>query len=238
MEEAQSPSEAPRATRRAMGRTLGSRQVGPLKTAMEVDPQNLPLGLSRAPAEMASEVAARLPRVYTELKAKAHGCLRRLPPGQSVAPTELVHETYLKLTKSPNIAWNSDEHFVMAAAIAMRQIAIDRIRKRVSEKRGGGAQKLTLEEALSATEEKSDRLALVVDAALAELESESPRGAQLVTLRFFLGMTEAQAATALNVSERTVRRDWVHAKAWLSRSLNARGLGCSPAAVEGSDSSL
>lgn len=171
-------------------------------------------------------ILARLPTLYDDLRARARDCLRRLPPGQSVAATELVHEAFLKLRDSQVVEdWRSDEHFVAAAAVAMRQIAIDRIRARCRAKRGGGRTPIELGECIATTERPEERLTLLVHDLLGQLQRQHPRSAQLVELRFFLGMTEIEAGTTLGISERTVRRDWTLARAWLGRALQERGYG-------------
>ncbi|MEM7517101.1 MAG: ECF-type sigma factor [Planctomycetota bacterium] len=180
--------------------------------------------------DVRGEVARRLPAVYAELRRRAAACLDDLPPGQSLAPTELCHEAYVKLTRSDGEGWSSDEHFVLAASLAMRHIAIDRIKRRLALKRGGHLERLSLDEIQQSEVAPEDQLALVIDECLGELEREHPRGAQLVTMRFFLGLSEEGAAKALSVSDRTVRRDWVFAKAWLTRELANRGF--SPKDVE------
>ncbi len=181
--------------------------------------------LSDVTQEVRSVVAARLPSVYSELRARADACLRTLPPGQSVAPTELVHEVYLKLSaRQSDVDWRSDSHFVAAATIAMRQIAIDRIKARVAQKCGGHQERLSLHECMQGSDDKDERVQLLVDHALTKLEQEHPRCARLVQCRFFLGLSEIEAARAVGVSDRTARRDWVLAKAWLARALTEEGL--------------
>lgn len=163
---------------------------------------------------------ARFPSLYSGLRAVAARTLAALPAHQSLAPTELVHEAYLKMLDGHAAAdWTSDRHFVSSAALAMRHITIDRIRARLSLKRGGGRDALSLDECLAVVEDGPERLALIVDDALEGFAREHPRSAEIVQLRFFLGFTEMDCARALGLSERTIRRDWMLAKVWLERAL-------------------
>jgi len=154
-----------------------------------------------------------LPVVYDELKILARGQLRR---GRSptLGTTALVHEAYIKLAHQSDPAWDDRAHFLAVAATAMRHLAVDHARSRNAEKRGGGRSPLTLDRIDLAAPEPEEQV-LAVDAALRRLEAEDPRLARVVECRFFGGMTEAEIAEAQGVTERTVRRDWVKAKAWL-----------------------
>jgi RNA polymerase sigma factor (TIGR02999 family) len=167
-------------------------------------------------------VEALLPLVYDELRAIAHGQLRRERADHTLGTTALVHEAYLKLIDQRQADWQDRTHFFSIAARAMRRILIDYARKHVAAKRGGGFRKVTLEEAVQlAAGERADEL-LAIDDALRRLASLDERQARVVEYRFFGGMTEEETAEALGVTSRTVRRDWIKAKGWLQREL-ARG---------------
>ncbi len=162
------------------------------------------------------------PLVYEELRRLAR---RQLAPRHPAATptldtTALVHEAFLKLagTKSPH--WNDRCHFLAVAATAMRQILMDYARRRSAQRRGQGVRHLTLERREIAVDEQADAL-VAVDEALGRLEQLSPRLAHVVQCTFFGGMTHEETATALEVTERTIRRDWVKARAWLHRELAA-----------------
>jgi len=131
-----------------------------------------------------------------------------------------VHEAWLKLTGSNHAAWNDRGHFLRAAAQAMRHILIDRARARAREKRGADPVRVELDEVNIATE-APDAALLLVDEALERLEREHPDKAELVKLRFYAGLSVAETAQALGVSEKTVNRHWTHARAWLFREIKA-----------------
>lgn len=153
---------------------------------------------------------AVLPRVYDELRGLARAQLRR-SSGTTLDPTALVHEAYLKLSRSEGLSAVSRSHFLAIAASAMRQILIDRARAAKAQKRGGGEAAVTLTERTGSLQLWSDDL-LALDQALGELE---PRQRFIVESRFFGGMEETEIAEVLGVSDRTVRREWVKARAWL-----------------------
>jgi len=151
-----------------------------------------------------------LPRVYDELRGLARAQLRR-HGSDTLDPTALVHEAYLKLTRSGAVSAVSRSHFLAIAASAMRQILIDRARAAKAQKRGGGAAVVTLTDRSASLQLRAEEL-LALDEALQELE---PRQRLIVESRFFAGMEEAEVAEVLGVSDRTVRREWVKARAWL-----------------------
>lgn len=151
---------------------------------------------------------------YQLMKAAAHRERRRWPRLQDPYTTELVHSAYLRLARQQ--AWASKEAFLAAAANTMRQILVDEARARLAQKRGGGA----VHESLSDTEANdpemlADGRLVELDSALSRLQALDPRLAQVVELRYFAGMGHDEAAGVLGVNERTVRRDWLKAKAWL-----------------------
>ncbi len=159
-----------------------------------------------------------MPLVYNELRRLARGYLRRERPGQTLQPTALVNEAYLRLVKDKKQDWQTRSHFVAIAAISMRQILIERARARGAQKRGGDRARVTLDEGVVAGHERSVDL-LAVDAALTRLAAIDAQQARLVELRFFGGLTIEESAEALGISPATVKRHWAMAKAWLQREI-------------------
>jgi RNA polymerase sigma factor (TIGR02999 family) len=161
-----------------------------------------------------------LPLVYEELRRSAAQRLAGEAPGQTLQPTALVHEAYLKLVGSdPGRAWNDRAHFFAAAAEAMRRILIDNARQKRRQKRGGGRQRLPLAEADAVAQTPADDL-LALDEALARLAAVHPVKAELVKLRYFAGLSEEEAAAALGLSRATASRSWTFARAWLIHALD------------------
>jgi RNA polymerase sigma factor (TIGR02999 family) len=159
-----------------------------------------------------------LPIVYEELRRLAAAYLRRERPGQTLQPTALVHEAYLRLLKDRPDRWQNRAHFCAIAAHSMRQILIDRARARGALKRGGELPRVTLDEALVAGGEQSIDL-VALDDALERLAALDPEQARLVELRFFGGLTIEETAEAMAISPATVKRHWTVARAWLAREL-------------------
>jgi RNA polymerase sigma factor (TIGR02999 family) len=159
-----------------------------------------------------------LPIVYQELRRLAANNLRRERPGQTLQPTALVHEAYLRLMKDKPDRWQNRAHFCAIAAHSMRQILIERARARGAQKRGGPRQRVTLDEALVAGGDRSIDL-LALDEALERLAAFDPDQARLVELRFFGGLTVEETADAMDISPATVKRHWTVACAWLAREL-------------------
>jgi RNA polymerase sigma factor (TIGR02999 family) len=165
-----------------------------------------------------------LPLIYGELKTLARSRLRAERSGHTLNTTALVHEAYLKLVDQTRVHWRGRKHFFAVASEAMRRILIDYARGRLTGKRGSGLQNVPLEQAdqvasdaaLSAAQ-AGDLIAL--DEALHRLAEFNPQGAQVVQYRFFGGLSHEQIAELLEISERTVRRSWMLAKAWLHREL-------------------
>jgi RNA polymerase sigma factor (TIGR02999 family) len=166
------------------------------------------------------QVDALLPVVYEELRRLAAAYLRRERPGQTLQPTALVHEAYLRLMKDRPDRWQNRAHFCAIAAHSMRQILIERARARGAQKRGGAQPRVTLDEALVAGQSASFDL-VALDEALERLEKIDPDQARLVELRFFGGLTIEETADAMNISPATVKRHWMVARAWLARELAA-----------------
>ena len=159
-----------------------------------------------------------MPLVYDELRRLARGYLGRERPGQTLQPTALVNEAYLRLVKDTPQRWETRAHFVAIAAISMRQILIERARARDAQKRGGDRVRVTLNEGLVAEPARSVDL-LAVDDALTKLAAIDPQQAKLVEFRFFGGLTIAESAEVLGISPATVKRHWAMAKAWLQREI-------------------
>jgi RNA polymerase sigma factor (TIGR02999 family) len=159
------------------------------------------------------------PLVYDELRRLATSKLRGEAPGQTLQPTALVHEAYLRLVGSePESGWAGRGHFFAAAAEAMRRILVERARRRQARKRGGGLSRADLDlDGLAALQRSEDLIAL--DEALTKLAARDPRKAKLVEMRFFAGLTLDETAAALDISPATADRDWAFARAWLYREL-------------------
>ncbi len=162
-----------------------------------------------------------LPVVYQELRRLAAANIRNEKPGQTLQPTALVQEAYLRLMKDRPERWQNRAHFCAIAAHSMRQILIERARARNAQKRWGDKARVTLDEALVQGGEQSVDL-LALDAALEQLAALDPEQARIVELRFFGGLTVEETAEALGVSPATVKRHWTVARAWLARELESR----------------
>jgi RNA polymerase sigma factor (TIGR02999 family) len=160
-----------------------------------------------------------LPLVYDELRKLAASRLRDEKPGQTLQATALVHEAYLKLVDGENVqGWSSRGHFFAAAAEAMRRILVEKARQKRSQKAGGNWRRIGLSGIeVDSLEPSVDVLTL--SEALDELETRDARKAALVKLRYFVGMTNQEAATALGVSSATADNDWAYAKSWLKLQL-------------------
>ncbi len=163
-----------------------------------------------------------LPLVYQELRSLAAAKMAREKEGQTLQPTELVHEAWLRLVETEGQTWENRRHFLGAAAEAMRRILVDRARHKSALKRGGGLQRLPLEGLDLATTTPDDKV-LLIDEALERLRLEDEQKARIVTLKFFAGLTNQEIAENLNIGERTVERQWAFARAWLVRASEAHG---------------
>ena len=155
-----------------------------------------------------------LPLVYDELRKLAAAKMAHEHPGQTLQATALVHEAWLRLAGNENQQWNNSRHFFAAAAEAMRRILIDRARRKHRVRHGEGFERVPLE-GLDLASATDDDVMLRVNDALEKFALEDPRKAELVKLRYFAGLTLADAALALNLSETTAKRYWVYARAWL-----------------------
>ena len=160
-----------------------------------------------------------LPEVYGELRRLAAHYLRGERPGQTLQPTALVHEAYLRLRKDRPDRWQNRSHFCAIAAHAMRQILIERARARNAQKRGGGQARVTFAESLPAAALDTEVDLVALDAALERLEALDPSQARIVEMRFFGGLSIEETAEALDVSPATVKRHWTVARAWLFKEL-------------------
>jgi len=161
-----------------------------------------------------------LPLVYEELRKLAAVKMAKEDPGQTLQATALVHEAYIRLVDVEKAQhWNSRGHFFAAAGEAMRRILVERARQKQRLKHGGGRQHQGLPKAELLSEGRMNEI-LAVNAALDDLATQDPQAAKLVKLRLFVGMTNEEAASALGVSARSVRRLWVYAKAWLRETLS------------------
>lgn len=162
-----------------------------------------------------------LPLVYDELKLLARSRLAKLPPGNTLPPTALVHEAYIKLIGSEDPGWHGRGHFFGAAARAMRNILVDQARRKAAIKHGGGVKRENETPDLLPIDEPADDM-IALDEALSRLEAEDPRKAQVVMMRFFAGMTSEQTAEVLGISLPTVERDWRFARSWLQAQLSGK----------------
>ena len=151
--------------------------------------------------------------VYGELRAIAQRQMARLPPGDTLQATALVHEAYLRLA-GDQLDWKDRAHFFFAAARAMRDILIEEARKNASLKRGGGWKRITLDEAILSPEQVDEDL-FALDEALRRLEAKDKTSANVVMLRYFSGLTIEETAQAMGTSAPTVKRHWQYARAWL-----------------------
>jgi len=160
-----------------------------------------------------------MPIVYEELRKLAHGYLSQERPDHTLQPTALINEAYLRLLKQDFPEWRSRKHFYGVAAQLMRQILVDHARARATNKRGSGAQKLQLEEALTIFDEKGAELVALGDA-LDALEKFDERKVRIIELRYFGGLSLEETADALGVSVTTISQETRLARAWLRREMN------------------
>jgi RNA polymerase sigma factor (TIGR02999 family) len=159
-----------------------------------------------------------VPVVYDELRRLARSLLRKVPPGNTLQTTALVHEAYLRLVGDADPGWNHRGHFFGAAARAMRLILVDQARRKAAVKHGGGVRRVDFEHVDVAITPPVPGV-LELDEALARMEAVDPRPVQLLMLRCFAGLTREEAAAAMGVSVRTVDRDWRYAIARLRQEL-------------------
>ena len=169
-----------------------------------------------------SAMSDLFPLVYEELRKIAAARMARESPGHTLQPTALVHEAWLRLIKAEDQTWQNRAHFFGAAAEAMRRILVDHARRKAGLKRGGGQQRLNIED-LDLAEATPDEKILLINDALEELERVNPERARVVVLKFFAGMTNVEVAETLQVSKSTVDRHWECARTWLVQKIQ-RGM--------------
>ena len=159
-----------------------------------------------------------LPLVYQELRRLAAHKMANEVPGQTLQPTALVHEAWLRLSQQADARWQNREQFYAMAAEVMRRILVDRARRRQARKHGGKLERVDLD-AVELPGPGDDAVVLQVHEALERLAAEDAEKAEIVKLRFFVGLENAEIAAVLGVSEKTVQRHWAFAKAWLYRAM-------------------
>ena len=162
-----------------------------------------------------------IPIVYEDLRRVAGRYMRSEESGHTLQATALVHEAYLRLTKEQDRTWENRAHFFAVAAQIMRNLLVDHARMATRAKRGGGAAELSLEEAPELTTAEPEVM-LALDDALRRLAQVDPRASRIVELRYFVGLSNREAANVIGASEKTVTRDWNTAKAWLRAELRNR----------------
>ena len=158
-----------------------------------------------------------LPLVYNELHRLAESYMRRERPDHTLQPTALINEAYLRLAHDP-VDWQSHEHFIGVAANVMRRVLVDHARARNAQMRGGDLQRVELEEGIAISQERSEEV-LALDEALNHLEEVNPRQARVVELRYFAGLSVEEIGAILNMSPRSVKRDWALARIWLFQEI-------------------
>ncbi|HEX6178932.1 MAG TPA: sigma-70 family RNA polymerase sigma factor [Thermoanaerobaculia bacterium] len=161
-----------------------------------------------------------LPLVYDELRSLARAKMAREKPGQTLQPTALVHEAYLRLVHGADPGWEGRRHFFAAAAEAMRRILIERARRQAADKHGGSAERVTLTDIAGEQPVEPETL-IAIDEALTRLEKIDGEMAEVVKLRYFAGMSVDETAESLQLSPRTVSRHWNGARAWLMKELRS-----------------
>ena len=177
--------------------------------------------LLKAAADGDSHAASDLlPLIYSELQALARSFMAKEAVGNTLQPTALVHEAYLRLVGDPNLQWDNRGHFFAAAATAMRRILVERARAKLRLKRGGDGQRIELQDH-SLIEEPPSEDMLCLDEALDRLAQFDQRKSKVVMLRYFAGLSIEETASAMGVSPATVKNEWTFARAWLHRELKS-----------------
>ncbi len=186
---------------------------------MRVDPTEITrlLGELQAGAPRAEE--SLLPLVYDQLRTLARQQMARERAGHTLQATVLVHEAFMALVGQQRVDWKSRAHFMSVAALAMRRILINHAKARLADKRGAGAPMATFDEQAIGRALRAEEL-VALDDALEQLAKQDSRGSDVVTYKFFAGLTYEEIAEVLDVSVPTVRRSWRFARAWLLRELN------------------
>ena len=175
--------------------------------------------------------AELLPKVYAELRALAAALTSQLQPGQTLQPTALVHEAYLRLVRGQDPGWEGRRHFFGAAARAMREILIEQARRKAAVKHGGHGRRVELAEGLAVIEPPAEDV-LALDEAVQQLQEQDPRLAEIVLLRYYTGLSIEETAEVIGASLSTVKRDWRFARAWLAERLSE---GAAPGGEEKAD---
>jgi RNA polymerase sigma factor (TIGR02999 family) len=171
------------------------------------------------PTPKGTPAAELLPALYAELRRLAASMTARLPPGQTLQPTALVHEAYLKMVRDHDPGWGGKRHFFGAAAQAMREILVDQARRKASLKHGGHGQRVELADGLAWVEPPAADV-LALDEAIHALQAKEPHLAEIVLLRYYTGLSVEETAAVVGRSERTVKREWRQARAWLALRLD------------------
>ena len=190
----------------------------PENDAPQSPPGEITLLLRRAESGDASAAEQILPLVYDELRKLAASKMARESPGQTLQPTALVHEAWLRLGGEAQQRWENRAHFFGAAAEAMRRILVDNARRKRRDKHGGGLRRVKWENLDMAITSDSETV-LAVSEALDRLAQHDPVGTKLIELRFFAGLSNVEAARVLGLAERTAKRTWAYARAWLRKEL-------------------
>jgi RNA polymerase sigma-70 factor (ECF subfamily) len=185
---------------------------------MQPSSVNVTMLLKQISSGNQNAVAELVPLLYDELRKMASRYLQRERPGHTLQATALVHEAYLRLVDQKDVEWQNRSHFFGVAAQQMRRILVDYARAHHAAKRGGPLPKISLEEALVISEERTGDL-LELDEALTRLASIDAQQVRIIELRFFAGLTVEETAKVLGISPATVKREWTTAKAWLAREI-------------------
>jgi RNA polymerase sigma-70 factor (ECF subfamily) len=164
-----------------------------------------------------------IPLVYKELRRMAHFYMQRERAGNTLQTSALINEAYIRLVDYKRMRWQDRAHFFAVASQAMRRILVERARSRRRDKRGGGAQKVSLDEAADLAAERAVSI-IALDDALTDLSAVAPRKGKIVELRYFGGLNIDETAEALGISSPTVQREWRAAKAWLYKAISEGGL--------------
>jgi len=187
-----------------------------LSTTKSIDITRILHDIERGDAQASEQL---LPLVYRELRQQAARQMAKENSNHTLQPTALVHEAYLRLVGGGEQQWENRRHFFSAAAEAMRRILVENARRKQRIRHGGEWQRVDLNGLDVAVTANDDQL-ILVNEALAKLEEEDPESAELIKLRFFVGLPNVQAAKILNMSERTAKRNWAYARAWLFEEIS------------------
>lgn len=189
----------------------------------ETKPKPVTLVLQDAAGGDSKAAFDLLPLVYDELRSLARARLRKIPPGQTLQATALVHDAYLRMLDK-DAQWGSRGDFLAAAACAMRDILVEQARRKSALKRGGDRHRIHSDKVMPVVEPPSEEV-LAIEEAIQRLEKVDPRKGQIVNMRYFARMTTAETAAALGISVGTVGREWRYIRTWLERELAENGLG-------------